>query len=89
VKYTIHIDTGAAKSLAKMPRKVQRQIGRKIDALADDPFPTDSKSIKGAKDLYRIRSGNYRIAYKVKAGKLLILVIRIGHRKDFYCYFDR
>ena len=40
-------------------------------------------------DVYRIKSGTYRIGYQVKEEMILILVLRIGHRKDFYKYFER
>lgn len=88
MKYTIHIDRQAAKGLAQMPRKVQRQIDRKIGALAEDPFPRGCELIGSTTDIYRIKSGNYRIAYKVEGKRLMILVVRVGHRKEFYRYFD-
>ena len=91
MKYKIKIDKNASKALAKLPKKVQRQIAHKIDDLAEDPFPqncTPIGSVKG-NDIYRIKSGNYRIGYQVKEKMILILVLRIGHRKDFYEYFER
>ena len=80
----------AAKALAKMPRKVQRQVERKISALAQNPFPKGCRPIETTQNIYRIiRSGNYRIAYIARKRELIILVIRIGHRQDFYKYFSR
>jgi len=87
MKYTIDIDRQAAKALAKLPRKAQRQIRNVIDQLADNPYPKNAELIQSTKDIYRIRSGNYRIAYQVRKKRLLILVVRIGHRKDFYRHF--
>jgi mRNA interferase RelE/StbE len=89
VKYTIKIDRVALKALASMPKKVQRQIRDKIDGLAEKPFPPNCLLIKNSNDIYRIKSGSYRIAYKVEGKRLIILVVRIGHRKDFYNYFDK
>jgi mRNA interferase RelE/StbE len=85
VKYTIKIDRQALKAVAKLPPKVRRQIRGKIDDLAADPFPQSCKRIGSVKsgDVYRIASGNYRIAYQVRQRVLLILVVRIGHRRDF------
>jgi mRNA interferase RelE/StbE len=88
MRYTIKIDREALKALACMPAKVQRQIARRIDELADNPHPADAIQIKGGNDFWRIRCGNYRIAYQVRRAVLLILVVRVGHRKDFYRYFD-
>jgi len=89
VKYDIKVDKKAAKALAKMPRKVQTQVKRKIDALAQNPFPRGCRLIETTEDIYRITSGNYRISYTVKKKRLIILVIRIGHRQDFYTYFRK
>lgn len=91
MKYRIKVDTKASKALAKLPKKVQRQIADKVNDLAEDPFPQGCKAIGSVKrkDIYRIRSGDYRIGYQVKEKTVLILVLRIGHRKDFYKYFER
>lgn len=87
--YRIEIDRQAIKVLAGLPTKVKRQIGARIDSLADEPFPPDAQQIKGQTDIWRIRSGSYRIAYTVRKNVLRILVLRIGDRKDFYRHFDR
>ena len=82
--YSIYIDRQAKKALAAMPKKAQRQITKKNDALANNPLPSNARLIQNTMDIYRIRSGDYRIAYKVRRKRLLILVISIGHRRDFY-----
>lgn len=91
MKYSIKIDKVALEALAKLPKNVQRQIRNKIDDLSSNPYPKRCKPIKSAEidNIYRIESGNYRIGYQVIKKMILILVIRIGHRKDFYKYFDR
>ena len=87
--YRIEIDRQALKMLAALPKKVQRQIAQRIDSLAQDPLPPDARQIKGQEAIWRIRSGSYRIAYTVRKNVLLILVLRVGDRKDFYRHFDR
>ncbi len=89
MKYTVKIDKQALKALGKLPARQKRQIARKIDSLAEDPHPSDATLIKGQEDIWMIRQGSYRIAYKVMKNVLLILVVHIGHRKDFYRYFSR
>ncbi len=89
MRYQIEIDRQAAKVLAGLPKKVQRQIAARIDALADDPFPPDAQQIRGQVDIWRIRSSDYRIAYSVQKKVLRVLVLRVGDHKDFYRYFDR
>jgi len=87
--YRIEIDRQALKALAALPKKVQRQVAARIDALAEEPFPPDALQIKGQDDIWRIRSGTYRIAYTVRRNVLCILVLRVGDRKDFYRHFNR
>ncbi len=89
MRYRIEIDRQAVKAMTHLPKKVKRQIAGRIDALADNPFPPDAEQIKGQVALWRIRSGEYRIAYTVRKNILRILVLRVGARKDFYRYFDR
>jgi len=87
--YRIEIDRRALKVLASLPKKIQRQIVARIDSLAEEPFAPDAQQIKGQEDIWRIRSGSYRIAYTVRQKVLCILVLRVGDRKDFYRHFNR
>ena len=89
MRYRVEIDRQALKSLKDLPKKVRRQLAACLDALAKNPFPPGAEQIKGQTDIWRIRSGNYRIAYTVEKNVLRVLVLRIGDRKDFYRYFDR
>ena len=57
---------------------------KKIDFLGQNPVPKDSKKIKGEKELYRLRLGDYRILCFFQNLALTVLVIRVGHRKDIY-----
>ena len=63
---------------------MQTQIGARIDALRSEPRPDGSQKLKGMDGLYRIRSGDYRIVYVIRDDRLLVLVVRIGDRKDVY-----
>ena len=56
----------------------------KIENLADDPRPHDVKKLKGKKNFYRIRQGQYRIVYKIEDKILLILILDVAHRKEIY-----
>ena len=84
MRYKIRSKPSAARSLAKLPKVVQERIARKVDSLADNPRPHGSTKLQASKNLYRIRAGDYRIIYEVKDDVLLILVIRIGHRREVY-----
>jgi len=53
-------------------------------ALSDDPFPTGSRKLSGYDDVFRIRVGVYRVIYDVADAALVIIILKIGHRKDVY-----
>lgn len=57
---------------------------RKIQELEENPRPFGLKKLVAEENLYRIRVGDYRIIYQIQDKILLILVIKIGHRKDIY-----
>jgi mRNA interferase RelE/StbE len=44
---------------------------------------TAIKKLKG-EDAYRIRVGNYRVIYEIDDGKIIVIVVSVGHRKDIY-----
>lgn len=82
--YRIVIENKALAELATLPKKIQRQIANKIDQLATNARPSGCKLLRKSKSLYRIRSGDYRIVYQIREKQILILVVRIAHRKDVY-----
>jgi len=55
-----------------------------MDGLAKEPRPKGVNRLTGAADLYRIRVGDYRVVYQIQDNRLIVLVVRIGHRKDVY-----
>ena len=83
-RYSIEISRTAEKQLKKLPRPDQQRVANAILDLADAPFPKGSRKLVGYEDVYRIRVGRYRILYSVLEHKLIIIVLKIGHRKDVY-----
>ena len=82
--YKVQLTRSAADFIRGQDRKVQRQLTNKLKKLKNNPRPPDCKKIMGGENLYRLRSGVYRIVYQVFDEKILVIVIRIGHRKDVY-----
>jgi mRNA interferase RelE/StbE len=82
--YRIEISSSAEKALKKIPKKDIVKVIQVIEMLAISPFPEGCRKLKGEDDVYRIRQGNYRVIYEVLGKKLIILVLKIGHRKDIY-----
>jgi mRNA interferase RelE/StbE len=84
VAYKVRLIPEAERSLASLQLKQQRQVARKISALADDPRPVGCRRLQGSEHLYRIVSGDYRIIYQIHDDVLTVLVVRIGDRKQVY-----
>jgi mRNA interferase RelE/StbE len=82
--FRIAIDSAALAFLEGLSAKLKRQICRRIDSLARDPRPPGCRKLSGSESLYRIRSGHYRIVYRIEQDRLMILIVRVGHRSDVY-----
>jgi mRNA interferase RelE/StbE len=84
VNYRIEFVKQAVKQFKALPNQEQQRLKPKIDALAKEPRPTGVVKLSGQDELYRIRVGNYRVIYNIEDNQLLILVVKIGHRRDVY-----
>jgi mRNA interferase RelE/StbE len=84
MKYRVDITPTARRQLADLPRSVRRRIDEKILALAANPRPRGSVKLAGSEDVYRVRVGDYRILYTIRDEVLLVVVVKIGHRRDVY-----
>jgi len=84
LKYRIEFKRSAAKALRKIPKSDQKRIAVKIDSLSENlPDPATTK-MKGDNPFHRIRVGDYRIIYEIHGDILLIVILKIGHRKEVY-----
>lgn len=75
--------------LSRVDRPHQRIIKEKLLILAENPeaLKNNIKRLQGDKEgLYRLRVGSYRIIFKRAERELLILVVRVGHRKEIYLH---
>ena len=82
--YRIEFKRSAARVLKKLPKPDRRRIRDKIDSFAENlPDPVTTK-MKGNNPFHRVRVGDYRIIYEINEDSLLILVLKIGHRKEVY-----
>ena len=81
--HAVELLPSAAKALTKLERAVQVRIARRIDRLAEDPR-ADAVKLRGTDDVWRVRVGDHRVLYRIDDDRLVVLVIRIGHRRDVY-----
>jgi mRNA interferase RelE/StbE len=85
--YSLKFLGKALGDLKKIDRAHQTIIKEKLQILAKNPqvLKNNIKKLKGAKDnYYRLRVGNYRVLFKKEEEQLIIIIIRIGHRKEVY-----
>jgi len=83
-RYRVEIARRAVKALAALPRREQQRVRAAIDLLADDPRPPGCTKLTGEDAAYRVRVSVYRIVYEVLDDRLLVHVVRVGHRPDVY-----
>ena len=83
-RYDIEMSATAEKQIRKIPQKDQITVFRRIQELATQPRPQGSRKLQGYDDVYRIRVRNYRILYSVEAKHLIIIVFKVGRRRDVY-----
>jgi mRNA interferase RelE/StbE len=82
-KYRVLIKASAAKELETLPKKDRAAIAKRITALGDDPRPSGCQKLSGDQK-YSIRQGPYRILYVIEDEKIVVVVVKIGHRRDVY-----
>jgi mRNA interferase RelE/StbE len=84
MQYSVEFRPAVLKSLKRLPKKDLRRIKKRIDEVAENlPEPVTTK-MKGSNSFHKIRSGDYRVIYEIHDNRLVILVVKIGHRKDVY-----
>ena len=83
-KYSVQFARSARKELERLPDVVLQRVFARIEALADTPRPPGCKKLRGARDLWRIRIGDYRVIYQLDDTKEFVEIRAIGDRKDVY-----
>jgi mRNA interferase RelE/StbE len=82
--YAVQFLETAVEELAELPQEVQRQILKRIEGLKTVPRPAGVKQLKGPEKFLRLRVGDYRLIYLIEGKHLVVLVVKIGDRKDIY-----
>jgi mRNA interferase RelE/StbE len=82
--YTILLAPPAERQLKAFAPPIQKRLVKRLKTLRDNPRPYGLKELAGEENLYRIREGDYRIIYRIEDKKLIVLVVKIGDRKEIY-----
>jgi mRNA interferase RelE/StbE len=82
--YRVEIAASAERALARLPKADLVRVVRAIEALAAVPRPAGCRKLKGHDDAYRIRVGVYRVIYSIDDRRIVVVVLKVGHRKQVY-----
>jgi len=82
-KYKIVFRKSVVRDMRGIPSRDLRRILKTIDSLSEDPRPAGAERLS-AQERYRVRQGNYRIIYEINDSEVIVIVVKVGHRKDVY-----
>ncbi len=82
--YEVFLEGRAERDLKRLPTDVYERILPRIQALADDPRPSDCRKVQGVDNAWRVRVGDYRVVYEVRDDADEVLVMRVRHRREAY-----
>jgi mRNA interferase RelE/StbE len=84
-RFRVEIKPSAVREIEAVGQKKDRQrIVAAISALSGDPRPQGCEKLSGRNDQYRVRIGDYRIVYAIEDGRLVVYVVKVGHRREVY-----
>ena len=87
MSYVVELAPQAVRDLRALKRqnkKYATQILDEIETLKSQPRPPGTTKLKGIDRTYRLRVGNFRIIYEIRDAELLVLVLKVGRRRDVY-----
>lgn len=82
--YELIISPSAEKEMDRLPARDRRRIVAGLEGLREEPRPPGCAKLHGTDGLWRIRVGQYRVVYTIQDEALVVLVVRVAHRKDVY-----
>jgi mRNA interferase RelE/StbE len=84
MSYRIDLAPKVEKQMAAMPMADRRRMMARVDALADNPRPAGALKMEGLRNVWRLRVGDWRVIYEIHDVVLVVLVVRVGHRREVY-----
>lgn len=82
--YKVELTGSAERQLRRLPRVELRRVAAALEMLAITPLPVGCRKLVGTTNIFRVRVGVYRIIYELYTDRLVVRVLKIGHRKDVY-----
>lgn len=82
--YRVEFAPLARRQIKKLPGEVQKRIIDRVEELASNPRPAGVKKLVSEENLYRMRVGEYRAVYQIRDRELIVLIVKVGHRREVY-----
>jgi mRNA interferase RelE/StbE len=82
--YSVTVTSRAEKDIKRLDRKVKNRVVTALMSLANDPRPAGCIKVQSEEGVWRIRVGDWRVGYTIDDGANAVVVIRVGHRSEFY-----
>ncbi len=83
-EYAIDFKPSARRELERLSDRLIARLMPKIEGLAADPRPTGCRKLRGYKDLWRVRVGDYRVVFIIDDDHKTVSVTRVAHRREVY-----
>ncbi len=74
----------ALRELERLDTKIIPRVISAVESLSSDPLPSGVRKLQGSDNTYRVRVGQYRIVYEIFRARIVIVILRVRHRKDAY-----
>jgi len=84
MKYTVIISRTPQKAIDRLDSDIYSRIIRKLESMEDNPRPMGVEKLAGADNLYRVRVGDWRVVYMIQDRNLIILIVKVAHRREVY-----
>ena len=84
MNYVVNLSPAAARQLRKFDPRTRRRLQAVIELLANEPRPPAATRLVGGAGEWRVRTGDYRVIYEIHDAELLVLVLRMAHRREIY-----
>jgi mRNA interferase RelE/StbE len=82
--YNVELTRTAEKQLRRIAKRDRNRLVEAIHGLAGRPRPRGARKLQGYDDVYRIRVGQYRVVYEILEDRVIVIVLKVSHRKDIY-----
>ncbi len=84
MRFRVELGSKAFQALSKLDKTNKSRVFKKLKSLEETPFPVGSRKIEGEENVYRLRSGDLRILYKLIKSEKVILIFKIEKRGKAY-----